>query len=96
MTSDLESRVRALELSVMQVQIQQAVSKEQYETLLERMNSIGNNVSWLVKLIVGALVMAIIGFVVQGGLEIKKAAAAETATALYGYTLSYQPLQVEQ
>ena len=43
---------------------------EQFQTIKEDLKGIKQNVSWLVKLLVGAILLAIVGFMIRGGFQV--------------------------
>lgn len=60
---DLEQRMLAVEVNYGRID-------ERLNNIENRMNQIGDSVGWLVKLILGALILGVIGFVTGGGLNV--------------------------
>lgn len=44
--------------------------KERFERMEASFSKLNNNINWLVKLIIGGLILAILSFVVGGGLDL--------------------------
>ncbi len=59
----LERRVAALETAA-------AVISSQSANVSERLKSIEDTLRWLVRLIIGALIMAIVAFAIKGGFHV--------------------------
>ena len=61
--ADIETRVRNIETN-------QAVNAERYDTINQRLNKIDGHVTWLIRLMIGALIASFMAFVAGGGLSI--------------------------
>jgi uncharacterized Rmd1/YagE family protein len=57
---ELEKRVSALETRV-------AVAETNIKDIKETLSSIQNNTTWILRLVIGAIIMAMIGFLLKGG-----------------------------
>lgn len=51
----------------------------QFESLDEKIDGLNNNIKWVVKLVIGGLIAALVGFIINGGFV----RAQETATAIF-------------
>jgi hypothetical protein len=60
---DMRDRVAKLEVS-------NAVDAVNHEGVDKRLSSIESTLQWLVRLIIGALILALVGFIVGGGVAI--------------------------
>jgi len=60
---DMRDRVAKLEVS-------NAVDAVNHESVDKRLSSIESTLQWLVRLIIGALILALVGFIVGGGVAI--------------------------
>jgi len=60
---DMRERVAKLEVS-------KAVDAVHHESVNKRLGSIEGTLQWLVRLIIGALILALMGFIVGGGIAI--------------------------
>ena len=65
MPDDVFSRT---ERRIQLIETHQAVESVHRENVAERLSAIEDTLSWLVRLVIGGLVMGIVGFVLQGGL----------------------------
>ena len=65
MADDVFSRT---ERRIQLIETHQAVESVHRENVAERLSAIEDTLSWLVRLVIGGLVMGLVGFVLQGGL----------------------------
>ena len=66
----LESEVSAIKKDVIVLQTEGAVEKERHATVLNRLDKIDGHISWILRLIVGAIVLAVIGYALKGGFNV--------------------------
>lgn len=65
--SDMEDRVSKLEGDVSDLKTRMAVAESSIKDVKEDISSIKNNTTWILRLIIGAFIMALIGLVWKGG-----------------------------
>lgn len=72
----MEHRVNKLEQDMVDtkhditdIKTRLAVAESNIKDIKEDLSSIKNNTSWIIKLIVGAIIMAVLGFLSQGGIK---------------------------
>jgi hypothetical protein len=65
----MEQRVSKLESDMVDVKTRLAVAESNIKDIKEDITSIKNNTAWIIRLIVGAIIMAILGFISQGGIK---------------------------
>ena len=70
MNDKIEERITHLERKVYKLEIDDAVMVSQFTTISSDIKEIKGSQSWVIKLIVGALILAIIGFITGGGLGV--------------------------
>lgn len=63
----MEQRVSALEDKVGKLETRMAVAEAGLKDMKEDMQSIKNNTTWILRLIIGAIVMALLGLVIVNG-----------------------------
>lgn len=63
----IESDVSTLKTDVMALKTQGAVERERHTVVLGRLDKIDGHISWILRLIVGGIVMAILGYALRGG-----------------------------
>lgn len=61
-------RVEKLEQTAQEHQVAIALLERQQKIIEKNLQDINDNIKWLVRLVAGGLVMAVVTFVVQGGL----------------------------
>lgn len=66
----IENRLTRVENRLTEIETQSAVDEIHRQTVEKRLGSIEDTLKWLVRLIIGALILAIIGFITQGGLTV--------------------------
>lgn len=65
----MEERVTKLEHDMTDVKTRLAVAEAGLKDMKEDMTSIKNNTTWLLRIVIGAIVAAILGLVVNGGVS---------------------------
>lgn len=68
--SSLEKAVERFRDSHDTLSYDSAVSKEQSKNIESRLSAIESTLNWLVRLIIGGMLMAIVGFFVGGGFNV--------------------------
>lgn len=66
----LEAQTVGLEQRLSTLETAKAVEEVHYTNLNTRLGSIESTLTWLVRLIIGALVMALLAFIFGGGLNV--------------------------
>lgn len=66
----LEAQMTTVEGRVTTLETAKAVEEVHYANLSSRLGSIESTLTWLVRLIIGALVMALLAFIFGGGLNV--------------------------
>jgi hypothetical protein len=62
----LETRVKELEKDVVDIKTRLAVAESSIKDIKEDLSSIKNNTAWIIRLIVGAIILAVLGFISNG------------------------------
>jgi hypothetical protein len=62
-----EDRLKDIEARLMKIETTQAVSGATGLQIERRLDKIEDTLTWLVRLIIGAMIMALIAFVISGG-----------------------------
>lgn len=65
--SGLEDRVRTLESDMSDVKTRLAVAESNIKDMREDITNIKSNTQWILRLIVGAIIAAVLGLVINGG-----------------------------
>ena len=65
-----DARLTALESRIYALEARDAVASVHHQNTMDRLDGIEDTLKWLVRLIIGGLVMAALAFIVQGGLVI--------------------------
>ena len=68
MTTQFEERIVHLERKISRIELDNAVVASQVTSVASDIKDIKDSQGWVIKLIIGALILAIIGFVTGGGL----------------------------
>tara|TARA_R110000796_G_scaffold30122_8_gene80751 strand:- start:1080 stop:1295 length:216 start_codon:yes stop_codon:yes gene_type:complete len=68
MSERLEERIVHLERKVSKIELESAVIISQVASVAADIKDIKDSQGWVIKLIIGALILAIIGFITGGGL----------------------------
>tara|TARA_R110000751_G_scaffold65483_2_gene133952 strand:+ start:7132 stop:7341 length:210 start_codon:yes stop_codon:yes gene_type:complete len=66
---EMQDRIEGLERRVTKIEMSAAVAGVHNTNVEKRLSAIEDTLKWLVRLVFGALVLAIIGFVISGGLS---------------------------
>lgn len=66
----LELDIRSINDRVSRLEVTSAVDSIKYASIDSRLTSIEGTLTWLSRIIIGALVMAVLGFAFSGGLQI--------------------------
>lgn len=69
MTTQLDARVTVLEGRISKVETDRDVSDVHRRNVERRLDAIEDTLKWLSRLILGALIMALLAFIFQGGLD---------------------------
>lgn len=64
------SRLDAQEVRLTRLETHTAVAAERAEHFQRSLDKIDNGVTWITRLIIGAIIAAVIAFIVQGGLNV--------------------------
>jgi cell division protein FtsX len=70
--NDQKSRIVAMEKWQQEQNIANAVRDERWTTTLTRLNNIDGNLKWIVRLVIGGIIAALVAFMVGGGLTIPR------------------------
>jgi Haemolysin XhlA len=65
----MENRVAKLEADMMDVKTRLAVAESNIKDMREDISAIKNNTTWILRLIVGGIVGALLTFIIQGGVQ---------------------------
>jgi hypothetical protein len=66
----LENDIRSINERVGRLEVTSAVDSIKYASIDSRLTSIEGTLTWLVRLIIGALITALLGFALSGGIQI--------------------------
>ena len=67
---EVNARLGAIEQKITVLETQSAVDEVHRTNVEKRLTSIENTLQWLVRLILGALILAMIGFAMSGGFSV--------------------------
>ncbi|TXH44562.1 MAG: hypothetical protein E6Q97_32400 [Desulfurellales bacterium] len=70
--NDQKSRIVAMEKWQQEQNVANAVRDEHWTTTLTRLNNIDGNLKWIVRLVIGSIIAALVAFIVGGGLTIPR------------------------
>lgn len=65
----MEQRVAKLETDMVDVKARLAVAESNIKDMREDISAIKNNTTWILRLIVGGIVGALLTFIVRGGIQ---------------------------
>jgi len=65
----MEERVQRLESDMVDVKTRLAVAESNIKDMREDIGTIKNNTTWILRLIVGGIVGAVLSFIIQGGMR---------------------------
>jgi predicted nucleic acid-binding Zn-ribbon protein len=63
----MEQRIQKLEADMVDVKTRLAVAESNIKDMREDISAIKNNTTWILRLIVGTIVLALLGLIIQGG-----------------------------
>lgn len=63
----METRVKNLESDMVDVKTRLAVVEAGLKDVKEDLRSIKNNTTWLLRIVIGAITMALLGLILKGG-----------------------------
>lgn len=66
----MESRVSEIEKWKHLVTLDNAVRAEQWANIIKRLDSIDKNTGWLIKTVVGGLIIALLAYIISGGIKV--------------------------
>lgn len=66
--ASLENRVKSLEVDMTDVKTRLAVAESNIKDVKEDISSIKSNTTWILRIIVGAIVLALLGLIFKGGI----------------------------
>lgn len=64
----LEDEVIVLKTEMSDVKTRLAVAESNIKDIKETLTSIKSNTTWIIRLVIGAMVLAVLGFVIQNGI----------------------------
>lgn len=64
---ELENRVAKLEDDVTDIKTRMAVAESNIKDIKDDISSIKSNTNWILRLIIGAIVSAVLGLILKGG-----------------------------
>jgi hypothetical protein len=65
----LEDEVIVLKTEMSDVKTRLAVAESNIKDIKETLSSIKNNTTWIIRLVLGAIILAVLGFIMEGGLK---------------------------
>ena len=65
----MEQRVAKLEADMVDVKTRLAVAESNIKDMREDISAIKNNTTWILRLIIGGIVGALLTFIIQGGVQ---------------------------
>ena len=65
----MEQRIAKLEADMVDVKTRLAVAESNIKDMREDISAIKNNTTWILRLIVGGIVGALLTFIIQGGVQ---------------------------
>lgn len=65
----MEERVQRLESDMVDVKTRLAVAESNIKDMREDIGTIKNNTTWILRLIVGGIVGAVLSFIIRGGIQ---------------------------
>lgn len=66
--SKLETETVDIKNDIVDIKTRLAVAESNIKDIKEDLSSIKNNTAWIIRLIIGAIVLAVLGFISQGGI----------------------------
>jgi hypothetical protein len=65
----MEPEIAKIKEDVAELKTRMAVAESSIKDIKEDLSSIKSNTTWIIRLIVGAMILAIVGFAMQGGFK---------------------------
>lgn len=65
----MEPEIAKIKEDVAELKTRMAVAESSIKDIKEDLSSIKSNTTWIIRLIVGAIILAFIGFAMQGGIK---------------------------
>jgi hypothetical protein len=65
----VNAKLNTLDQRLIQVEKKNAVDEVHRTNVEKRLSSIEGTLTWLVRLIIGAILLALVGFIMQGGIQ---------------------------
>ncbi|NNV07117.1 hemolysin activation protein [Geobacillus sp. MMMUD3] len=65
----MEQRIAKLEADMVDVKTRLAVAESNIKDMREDIGTIKNNTTWILRLIIGGIVGAVLSFIIQGGVQ---------------------------
>lgn len=62
-----KERIESLEKDVSTLKIEMAVAKSEIGTIKDTLTKINSNTTWTIRLIIGAIILALINLILKGG-----------------------------
>lgn len=64
----MEDRVQKLESDMVDVKTRLAVAESNIKEIYKTLDKINNNTTWILRLIIGTIIAALLGLIIQGGI----------------------------
>jgi hypothetical protein len=64
----VEDRVQKLESDMVDVKTRLAVAESNIKEIYKTLDKINNNTTWILRLIIGTIIAALLGLIIQGGI----------------------------
>jgi hypothetical protein len=61
--------IQKIENELSDLRTRLAVAERDISTIMSKLDKIDSNTTWIVRLMIGGILMAIIGFMIQGGMK---------------------------
>ena len=65
----MEQRIQKLEADMVDVETRLAVAESNIKDMREDISAIKSNTTWILRLIIGGIVGAVLSFIIQGGMR---------------------------
>lgn len=63
----MEHKIERIETDIADLKTRMAVAESNIKDVKEDISSIKNNTTWILRLIIGAFIMAVLGLIINGG-----------------------------
>ncbi|WP_320200507.1 hemolysin XhlA family protein [Agrobacterium sp. rho-13.3] len=70
-TEKAHDRIDVVEKRVNDLELKSAVTDERMNSIQESLGKINSDTSWIVRLIIGGIILAVMTFLVKGGLNVQ-------------------------